>query len=226
MAGSEAVAAAVRDARVPLLVHVSSIKALCDEADERVLVETSTPRATTLYGRAKGRLEQRLARALDGSDTRLVTVRNPVMYGGAKPGSMSRLLRLADTPLPLPLAGVANRRSLLAVDNSGSALAAVVAAGPSGAAGTFHVHDGPALSTTEIVETLRRALGRRRRLFGAAALATRLADGAPGLGPALRRLYGSLELSDARFRRCFNWTPVVDSREALTRMAGAAVGGG
>ena len=194
-AASEALAAAVRDARVPLFVHVSSIKALCDEADERVLVETSAPRATTLYGRAKMRLEQRLSRALDNSDTRLVTVRNPVMYGGAKPGSMSRLLRLADTPLPLPLAGVANRRSLLAIDNFGSALAAIVAAGPNGAAGTFHVHDGPALSTTEIVETL-------------------------------RRLYGSLELSDARFRRCFNWTPVVDSREALSRMAGAAVGRG
>ena len=230
MAASEDLAVALRDARVPLLVHVSSIKALCDEADDRVLVETSATRATTAYGRAKWQLEQRLARTLAGSDTRLATVRNPVMYGGTKPGSMIRLLRLADTPLPLPLAGLANRRSLLAVDNLASALAAIVAAGPDGEGGAFHVHDGPALSTTEIVETLRQALGRRRRLFGAGALAAGIAGRTPAIGPAVRRLYGSLELSDTRFRRCFKWTPVVDSRDALRRMAmtaaGIAAGGG
>jgi UDP-glucose 4-epimerase len=226
IASSEALAVAVRDARVPLLVHVSSIKALTDEADDRVLVESSAARGSTLYGRAKWRLEQRLAGALAGSGTRLAAVRNPVMYGGSKPGSMSRLLWLADAPWPLPLGGLANKRSLLAIDNFASALATIVAAGPDGADGTFHVHDGPALSTTEIVETLRQALGRRRRLFGAGVLACGLAARAPGLGPVLRRLYGSLELSDARFRQCFKWTPVIDTRDALTRMAAAAAGGG
>jgi UDP-N-acetyl-alpha-D-quinovosamine dehydrogenase len=221
---SEALALAVRDARVPLLVHVSSIKALCDEEDDRVLVETSASRSTTLYGRAKWRLEERLAGVLAGSDTRLATVRNPVMYGGAKPGSMSRLLQLVDSPLPLPLAGIANRRSLLAIDNFASALAAILEVGGDGATGAFHLHDGSALSTTEIVETLRLALGRRRRLFGVGALAASIAGRAPTIGPAVRRLWGSLELSDARFRQCFKWTPVIDSRDALARMARAAVG--
>jgi hypothetical protein len=87
------------------------------------------------------------------------------------------------------------------------------------------VHDGPALSTTEIVETLRSGLGRRRRLFGVSALAG-IAGRAPAIGPAVRRLWGSLELSDARFRQCFRWTPVIDSRNALSRMARAVAGTG
>jgi nucleoside-diphosphate-sugar epimerase len=226
IAASAALALAVRDARVPLLIHVSSIKALCDEEDDRVLVEASDSHATTLYGRSKWQLEQRLAGALAASDTRLAMVRNPVMYGGTKPGSMSRLVKLVDSPLPLPLAGLANRRSLLAIENFASALAAIIEAGAGGADGAFHVHDGPALSTTEIVETLRLALGRRRRLFGVGALAAGLAGRTPAVGPAVRRLYGSLELSDARFRRCFKWTPVVESRDALCRMASAATGRG
>lgn len=221
IATSEALALAVRDARVPLLVHVSSIKALCDEEDDRVLVETSDSRATTLYGRSKWQLEQRLAGALAASDTRLAMMRNPVMYGGTKPGSMGRLLKLVDSPLPLPLAGLANKRSLLAIENFASALAAIIEAGGSG---PFHVHDGPALSTTEIVETLRLALGRRRRLFGVGTLTAGIAGRTPAIGPAVRRLYGSLELSDARFRQCFKWTPVVDSRDALRRMASAVTG--
>ena len=129
IAASERVAVAARDARVPLFVYVSSIKAICDEEDERVLVETSEPRPTTLYGQSKLRLERAVGAALDGSATRHVILRNPVMYSAGKNGSLQRLLQLADTPLPLPLGGLANKRSLLAVRNFADALAAVVRAG-------------------------------------------------------------------------------------------------
>jgi nucleoside-diphosphate-sugar epimerase len=221
IAASERLAAAAREARVPLLVHVSSIKAVCDEDDGRVLTETCASRATTLYGRSKLRLEEALAKALAGSATRLAIVRNPAMYGRAKGGSVRKLLKLADSGLPLPLGGIENRRSLLAIANFASALATIVRRPPETAAGIFHIHDGPALSTTEIVATLRAALGRPRRLFavgkGGAGLARRM----PLLGAAARRLYGSLEVSDALFRQTFRWTPVVDTRAALAEMAGA-----
>lgn len=220
LSASERLAITVREAEVPLLVHVSSIKALCDEDDGRVLTEGCASRATTLYGGAKLRLEQVMARVLAGSATRLAIVRNPVMYGAAKGGSMQRLLKLADCGLPLPLGGLENRRSLLALDNFASALATIVRAPPETAAGVFHVHDGPALSTTEIVATLRAALGRRPRLFAAGAGA-RLAKRLPLAGPAARRLYGSLEISDAHFRKTFCWTPVIDTRTALAEMAAA-----
>jgi nucleoside-diphosphate-sugar epimerase len=225
MVASERLAEAAREARVPLFVHVSSIKALCDEDDARVLAESSASRATTLYGRSKLRLEQRLAKALAGSETRLAIVRNPAMYGPAKKGSVNRLVQLADTALPLPLGGLANRRSLLALGNFVSALSAIVRSPPQLAAGIFHVHDGPALSTTEIVATLRAALGRPRRLFAVGTAGTTLARHVPLVGPAARRLYGSLELSDALFCRTFNWTPAVETRPALAEMAAARSAG-
>ncbi len=218
IAASERVAVAARDARVPLFVHVSSIKAICDEEDERVLVETSEPRPTTLYGRSKLRLEQAISAALDGSATRHVILRNPVMYSAGKDGSLHRLLQLADTPLPLPLGGLANKRSLLAVRNFADALAAVVRAGPAAPIGVFHVHDGAPLSTTALVATLRAALGRPGRLFPIGSAAASLARRTPGLGATARRLFGSLELSDARFRRSFAWAPPLDTRTALIEL--------
>jgi nucleoside-diphosphate-sugar epimerase len=221
MAASERLAEAARAARVPRLVHVSSIKALCDEDDARVLVETCEPRSSGLYGRSKLRLEQRLERALAGSATRLAVVRNPAMYGPGKAGSVHRLLRLADTPLPLPLGGLTNRRSLLAVANFATALSAMVRAGPQAAPGIFHFHDGPALSTTEIVATLRAALGRPRRLFAIGRAAAAAVARVPPVAPIARRLYGSLEMSDARFRRAFNWTPAIETKVALAEMAAA-----
>lgn len=219
VAASQAVALAAREAQVPLFVYVSSIKALCDEDDERVLVETAEPRPTTLYGRSKLRLEQAVAAVFRGSATSCVILRNPVMYSETKGGSLHRLLQLADTPLPLPLGGVTNKRSLLAVRNFASALAAVVQAGPGRADGIFHVHDGPPLSTTEIVTILRRALGRSARLFPIGAAVAHFAQRTPLLAPAARRLYGSLALSDALFRHTFAWTPPVETKAALAQMA-------
>jgi nucleoside-diphosphate-sugar epimerase len=221
VAASDGLAAAARDAKVPLFVHVSSIKALCDEEDERILVEASEPRASSLYGRSKLRLEQVLANALSASDTRLAVVRNPVMYGPGGGGSLHRLLKLADTPLPLPLGGLGNRRSLLSVHNFASALAAIIRAEPPAASGVFHVHDGPALSTTEIVATLRAALGRPPRLLPVGTIGSAVAKRVPGMAAAARRLYGSLEMSDAHFRRCFRWTPIIETKAALAHMARA-----
>ena len=221
MAASERLAVAACAARVPRLVYVSSIKALCDEDDARILVETSPPRSSSLYGRSKLQLEQTLARVLAGSATRLAVVRNPAMYGPGKAGSVHRLLRLADTALPLPLGGLTNRRSLLAVANFASALSAMVRAGPHAAAGTFHLHDGPGLSTSEIVATMRAALGRPRRLFAIGRAAAAAAMHVPPVAPVARRLYGSLEVSDAHFRRAFDWTPAVETKVALAEMAAA-----
>jgi UDP-glucose 4-epimerase len=219
IAASRSVAVAAREAQVPLIVYVSSIKALCDEDDDRVLVEDSVPRSTTLYGRSKLRLEQAITGILQGSATRLVILRNPVMYGEARSGSLHRLFRLADTPLPLPLGELANRRSLLSVRNLASALAAVVRPGPDGPRGLFHVHDGPPLSTTEIVATVRAALGRPLRLFPVGSAPPRIARHVPLIAPVARRLYGSLELSDARFRCSFDWTPPESTRAALAEAA-------
>ncbi|HEX5958518.1 MAG TPA: NAD-dependent epimerase/dehydratase family protein [Hyphomicrobiaceae bacterium] len=222
---SRRLAGTVREAQVPLLIHVSSIKAICDEDDARVLDETATARSSSLYGRSKLRLERALAEALAGSNTRLAIVRNPMMYAPGKSGSLARLLRLADTPLPLPLGGATGRRSLLAVRNLASGLAAMVRAagldGPQAAAGLFHVHDGAPLSTTEIVASLREALGRPRRLFALGAQGAELARRLPLVAPVARRFYGSLELSDAHFRRTFNWTPIVETRAGLAEMAAA-----
>ena len=218
ISASRDVAIAARDARVPCFIHVSSIKAICGEDDTRLLTEACTPAPTSLYGRSKLRLEQTLQQVFEATETRLIIFRNPVMYAEEKAGSIQRLLALADTPWPLPLGALCNKRSFLAVRNLASALVAVLRAGPSAPAGVFHVHDGPPLITTDLVTVLRKALGRRVRLYSVGH-STQLFCHLPVLGPVARRLYGSLEVSDASFRHTFAWSPVVQTRAGLANMA-------
>jgi UDP-glucose 4-epimerase len=219
VAASADLASAARAAQVPRFIYVSSIKALCDEHDERILVEGSQPQGSTLYGRSKLRIEAALGRILEGSATRLVIVRSPVLYGAGTAGTFDRLLRLADTPFPLPLAGLGNRRSTLAACNLASILTLLAEGAERGQDGVFHVHDGPPLSLQEMVATLRAALGRAPRLFPIGRTARTMLTRTPVIASLMRRLYGPLELSDAHFRRCFSWTPVVDTRTALAQMA-------
>jgi nucleoside-diphosphate-sugar epimerase len=224
---SARLAETTRGVRVPLFVHMSSIKALADEEDARVLDEASEPRSTTLYGRSKLGLEDRIARIMLGSGTRCVILRTPLIYGPGAGRSMQHLLAHLDTGLPLPLGGLTNRRSVLCTRNLASALAAILHPFRSGPGGVFHVHDGPPLSTSEMVATLRHALRRPARLFPPSELGARAARRMPGLGPLARRLMGSLELSDAHFRRSFRWQPVEDTRSALAETAvGYAAGKG
>jgi nucleoside-diphosphate-sugar epimerase len=209
---------AVRDSGTKLFVYLSSIKAIANEEDDRVLVETSEAKSATVYGRAKLRLEEIVADTLHRSETQDIIVRSPVTYGRGTYGSLRRLLTLARTPWPLPLGGLNNRRSLLSIKNLASALAALLNA-KDPPRGVFHLQDGPPLSTTEIVRTFRKAMGANERLVAVRPNLVRLLRTAPVTGPVARRLYGSLEVCDDRFRQRFDWTPVEASIAALTDMA-------
>jgi nucleoside-diphosphate-sugar epimerase len=220
VAASSALALAACHAKVPLFIYVSSIKAIADEDDSRVLVEDSEPRGTTLYGRSKLTVERSVADSCAGSAMRYIILRPPVLYGEDTQGSVHRLLKLADSPWPLPLGGLSNRRSLLATNNLASLLAHLARHGTELSSGCYHVHDGAPLSTTQIVDALRAGLGRSSRLFSAE-LCGRVAGHMPGVGPTARRLFGSLEVSDARLRQSISWAPPMSSQAALAQMARA-----
>ena len=129
-----------------------------------------------------------------------------------------RLLKIADNPYPLPLGGLANKRSIISVDNLASALATILNTSRAGD-GVYHVHDGQPLSTTQIVESFRKALGRSRRLVPMLPAASAVLQAIPVVGPNCSRLYGSLQISDALFRETFAWHPVEGSRAALADAA-------
>ena len=87
-----------------------------------------------------------------------------MVYGPGAKGNLARLLRLADTPWPLPLAAFTGRRSLVSLDNLIRAVAFALAA-PVTARQTYLVADPAPVTLPEIVAALRHGLGRSPRLF-------------------------------------------------------------
>jgi len=129
-------------------------------------------------------------------------------------------MRLAALPLPLPLDALANRRSLLALDNL---IAAVRFALEDARAvnQTFLVADPDAISVAELVSTLRAAAGRKPALLALSPALLRVALRLLGQRDAYQRLAGSL-VAEPHKLMAAGWQPAIDTRTAIAQMVQAA----
>ena len=116
-------ARAARRAGAKRFIFLSSIRAQCGPTADTVLTEALQPSPTDAYGRSKLAAERGLAEL----DIDWVSLRAALVYGPGVKGNMAQLMRLARSPLPLPLGGLRARRSLLAVENLSAAIEAVLA---------------------------------------------------------------------------------------------------
>ena len=193
--------AAVR-ARVRRMVFVSSAKA--------------GDRASDPYSRSKAEAERLLGEA--SRRLECVIVRPPLVYGPRVRANFLRLMRLVDSGVPLPLASVANHRSLLFVGNLADAIYTCIGH-PQAAGKVIAVSDGEDVSTPELVGRIARALGRPARLFPFPAPLLRLAGALAGQSQAIDRLTGDLVTDSSPIRAALGWRPPFSMAYGLAETA-------
>jgi nucleoside-diphosphate-sugar epimerase len=116
--GTARLAEAAARAPVAQLIFVSSIAAQTGPAAGHVLTEADDPAPANAYGRAKLAAE----RAVASSGVAYTILRPGVVYGEDAKGNLRLLERLAQLPVPLPLAGVSARSRAVEsrIDGAGS----------------------------------------------------------------------------------------------------------
>jgi len=174
-------------------VYLSS--SLATEADDR-------------YGRSKLAAEQGLA-SLRGIE--VVILRPPLVYGPRVKANFLALMRAVARGVPLPLASINNRRSVVYVGNLVDAVVRCLEA-PQAAGKTLGVTDGTPVSVPELCRRIGRALGRPARLF---AFPPALLE----LAPPLRSLARSLVVDDSALRGDLGWRPPYTMEEGLRETA-------
>ncbi|MDR2259384.1 MAG: SDR family oxidoreductase [Azoarcus sp.] len=209
---SQAVQAGVRR-----FVLVSTVK-VCGERTQpgTSFTANTTPVPADPYAISKLDAE-RAVRALGaGGGMEVVIVRPPLVYGPGVKANFLRLMRWIDHGLPLPLAGIDNRRSLVALDNLADLLARCVDH-PAAAEQILYASDGEDLSTPELLRRLGMALGKPARLFRAPTWL--LGSGARLLGQRalIDRLHASLQVDIRPTRRLLAWSPPCTVDVALER---------
>lgn len=206
-------AAAARAAGIATLVLMSSVRAQSGPAAASVLTEAMTPQPTDAYGRSKLEAETAVLAALAASPTRAVCLRPVVMYGPGVKGNMAALAALARSPLPLPLATLGARRSILALENVAAAVVHALA-DHRVAPGTYLVADPGALTVAEMIAAMRDGLARKPGLFSAPAAAMNALARLAGRAEAWQRLSAALVVDTAKLQST-GWRPAVATRAAL-----------
>jgi nucleoside-diphosphate-sugar epimerase len=189
------------------MIFVSTVK-VHGERSERPFTESSRLDPRDAYAESKARAE----RALHGvAGLRLTVIRPPLIYGPGVKANFLALMRAVAHGVPLPLASVTNRRSLLYAGNFAQAIVGCIAS-PASEGRTYLVSDGEAASTAALCRELGDALGRPARLLP---FPPKLLE----LLPGGRALVNSLEVDGAAIRRELGWQPAFSRRQGLAATA-------
>jgi nucleoside-diphosphate-sugar epimerase len=179
-------------------VFLSSVK-VHGESSIAPFREDSPLAPQDAYAESKARAEERL-RAIPG--LRLAILRPPLVYGPHVKANFLALLKAVARGVPLPLASIRNRRSLVYVGNLADAIIACL-----GKEGTYLLSDGEPLSTAQLAREIGEALGRQARLFPFPTLFLP------------EKLTSSLEVEDSLIRRALGWKPPFTRAQGLRATA-------
>jgi UDP-glucose 4-epimerase len=197
-------------------VFLSSIRAVSGPVADAVIRDDGPEAPQDDYGRSKLEGERRVALAFAASRRHMI-LRPTLVYGPGVKGNFRLLSRLAALPLPLPIARLSARRSLLDIDALAEAILVALRA-PAGPTGPFLVCDRRPVSVPDIVAAIRAGHGRSPWLFG---VSPRLLD--PMASAVLgrerwRRLTGPL-VADPAGLAALGWQPVEDSMARIAQHA-------
>lgn len=222
----ESVRAGVRQ-----FVLMSSVHAVAAESDEMIAADTR-PCPVSAYGRSKLAAEAATRQAISGSGCASTILRPPAVYGPGNTANLGKLLKLAASGVPLPLASVRNRRSFVFVENlTGMILSCL--GNPAAFGKIFLPSDAQDVSTPELINAIARAnaaVGKDKRnkigppgktsrsplLFSFPESVLKAMGRMPGLG-ALRKLTSSLFVDSEPVRRELGYKPCFTMHEGLMK---------
>ena len=180
--------------------------------------ESEPPDPHDAYAASKWEAEQALAAIAADTGMRVTALRLPLTYGPGAKGNFAALARAVRAGVPLPFAGIVNRRSVLGLANLCDAIAAVLgsdARDEHGRAAPYFVADAAPVATPELARALAHAMGVAPRLFAVPPGLLRFVGAFVGRAAAVERLVGSLEVDTSAFRARFAWSPPRTLAEGL-----------
>jgi nucleoside-diphosphate-sugar epimerase len=203
---------AAKSGEVDRFVFISSVRAQTGATAERLVREQDEPLPTNAYGRSKLAAEQ----IIRNSGVPFTILRPVVIYGQNPKGNMKMLTQLAKLPIPLPIASLTSRRSLLGIDNAVSAV--IFALNHSMTIGeTFLLADPLPMTIGEILTVLRRKRGRSSISVYIPQSIIRILLTLGGRKDVWLRFSGDLVVDTSKFES-LGWRPVKNTAEGLLEM--------
>jgi UDP-glucose 4-epimerase len=186
---------------------------------ENPISEKDVPQPSDAYGRTKLAAEC----LVEKSGVGFTVLRPAVVYGKGVKGNIAALVTLAKTPMPLPFGDLANRRSLLALENLVSAISLVLRA-KEAANETFLVADAEPITVANLVAAMREGLGRAPHLVKVPGKTVQRLMKSFGKEAEWERISGEFVIDPAKLMG-IGWRPAIATRDGIVGMMRADSGG-
>lgn len=203
-------ASRAKECGVKHFIFMSTIKVFGDRY--KLLTPDLPCLPTDAYGKSKLMGEEAI-RELKSDDFVVSIIRPPLVYGPGVKGNMKKLLELVDRRRILPLGGINNKRSMVAVDNLISLIFTMIEKRVSG---TFLVQDEVPVSTSELLNTMAEIKEVKLKLVSIPIVIRNLIK---ALKPEIyKRVFGSLVVDDSFTRTRLGFNPSISTAEGIKIM--------
>ncbi|WP_404408565.1 SDR family oxidoreductase [Pseudidiomarina marina] len=205
------------DAGVKRFIYISSIKAIGEKTNNgEPLRFDSDYNYEDAYGESKALAEKALKEITENTSMEVVIIRPPLVYGPGVKANFAAMMKLAKRNLPLPLASVKNKRSLVAIDNLVDLIVTCIEH-PKAANQTLMVSDDRDVSTPELLSAMTQAHGLQPRLWPFPVNLLQMAATLVGKRNLADRLFSSLQVDIEHTKNILGWRPKVTMEEQLKK---------
>lgn len=178
--------------------------------------EMDEPAPEDAYAQSKLEAERGLLKLATGQSMEIVIIRPPLVYGAGVKGNLLSLMRCLDIGLPLPLGRIQNKRTLVALDTLVDLIMTCIWH-PAAANRIILAGDSEDLSTSELLQRLAGALGKKARFLPVPAKMINGCLRLFGKRSLALRLFGSLRVDTSNTCNLLGWKPPVGVDEALRK---------
>lgn len=196
-------------------VFISSI-GVNGNSNTSPFIEQDIPNPQEPYAQSKWSAEIGLWEIRRNTGMEIVIIRPPLVYGSNAPGNFRSLVNWIAKGVPLPLGAIHNKRSLVAIDNLVDLIITCIDH-PAAANEVFFVADGQDLSTTELLQVVAKAMGKRSRLIPVPHHLLMFCANLFGKKAVAQKLLCSLQVDISKARKLLGWEPPITVEEGLRR---------
>jgi nucleoside-diphosphate-sugar epimerase len=168
------------------------------------------------YGISKWEAELALRDLLSDSAMELVIIRPVLIYGPGVKANFLSLMRVVERGIPLPLARVSSRRSLLGLDNLLD-LIHICMNHPAASNQTFLASDGQDVTLPELLRHIAGAMSKPCRLIPVPVGLMSITAKLLGRGATAQRLLSCLQVDIVKNKQLLQWSPPVRLEQSIRK---------
>lgn len=203
---------------VKRFIFLSSVKVLGEETPSGTRFSEKSPTfPKEPYAISKKEAEDGLLDLSEKTNMEVVIIRPPLVYGPGVKGNFRDLMNLLRWRIPLPLAAIDNKRSMVSLENLVN-LIIICIDHPKAVNQSFLVSDNEDISTPELLNNLGHIMNYPVYLFPLNLNLLEIFATCLGQKKNIQRLKSSLQVDISKTRDLLCWRPPLSLNEGLIRV--------